>query len=82
MMYCHHVIPHSQLQMDGVKPYSIEAKVQKLAELNDMSKTSGIPKFSTKLFQTGFKLNRIPATTFQVRLIRGNSKDILTLTVV
>jgi len=57
-----------RMKVDGVKPYSIEAKVQKLAELNDMSKTSDIPKFSTKLFQSGFKLNRIPATTFQVNI--------------
>lgn len=64
------LVPFTRKQMkaDGLKPYTIEAKVKKLAELDAMSKTSGITKFSAKLYQTGFKLNRVPATTFQVNI--------------
>lgn len=62
------------VQADGLKPYTIETKIKKLAELNAMSKTSGIAKFSAKLYQTGFKLNRVPATTFQVKSVE--TKDI------
>jgi len=54
-----------QMKADGVKPYTVDEREQRLAELNDMSE---VPDFSTQVRESGQNLKRTNTVVLQANI--------------